>query len=530
MAQLKFYRKNEAPSSPAAGAIWFNTSDKTIQIYTGSEWEKYAGNLNNATWANNTLTITKHDGSSIALDFSDMASATVMGKMLTAVGLNTDGTFKKNATNYGGSATSIGGEISAIDTKLKSVSDLVGTTAVATQITSAKNELIGKSTDDKTANTIGGAKTYAADAASGAQSGAQNYTDEALNALAGTVSSTTGEKVVVSVNQTAGKVDTVTVTLDDIASASELANVKKTAEDAQTASEVATAITTAINNLDATVKDEHDANVKVSVTETDGKLTGVTVTTADIASAATLAEVKGKVDAFFKGADIAETAETYKDTLKELQTYITEDAAAAVTMTESIAANKNNIWKLAGVKVNNKSIATTQIGTDGATTITVTNVTLDGADIKLDNYSKNSSADVSIAATDTINAALGKLEAKADEALKEASNAAAAGVTSLNSKTGAITIATGKLPGTINVGEDAIAVNGLKSAAYQEASTFASATDFQNLSTLVGTSSNGTNTGIFKVIEENEKTTANALTDLDTRLQAVNALLEWAEF
>ena len=180
--------------------------------------------------------------------------------------------------------------------------------------------------------------------------------------------------------------------------------------------------------------------------------------------------------------------------------------------------------------MNNKSIATTQIGTDGATTITVTNVTLNGADIKLVGYSKNSSADVSIAATDTINAALGKLEAKADEALKEASNAAAAGVTSLNNKTGAVTISTGKVQGTIAVGTESIAVNGLKSAAYQEASTFASATDFQNLSTLVGTSSNGTNTGIFKVIEENEKTTANALTDLDTRLQAVNALLEWAEF
>ena len=532
MAQLKFYRKNEAPSSPVAGAIWFNTVDKTIQIYTGTEWEKYAGNLKDATWSTDkkTLTITKHDGSSIALDFSDMASATVMGTMLTAVGLNANGTFKKNATNYGGSATSIGGEISAIDTKLKSVSDLVGTTAVSSQITSAKTELIGRNTDGKSADTIYGAKADATEKASVAESNAKGYTDDALEALTGEVSSTADEKVVVKVNQTNGKVDTVTVTLDDIASASELANVKKTAEDAQTAGEVSAAITNAINALDATVKDEHDANVKVSVTETDGKLTGVTVTTDDIASAATLKTVKDQVDAFFAGASIDETVNQYKDTLLELQTYITEDAAAAVTMTESIAANKNDIAKLAGAKVNNKSIATTQIGTDGATTITVTGVTLNGADIKLDGYSKNSSADVSIATTDTINAALGKLEAKADEALKEASNAAAAGVTSLNGNTGAVTIATGKIQGTIAVGTESIAVNGLKSAAYQEASTFASATDFQNLSTLVGTSSNGTNTGIFKVIEENEKTTANALTDLDTRLQAVNALLEWAEF
>lgn len=533
MAQLKFYRKNEAPSSPAAGAIWFNTSDKTIQIYTGSAWEKYAGNLNNATWANNTLTITKHDGSSIALDFSDMASATVMGNMITAVGLDTkNGTFKKNATNYGDGATSIGGEITAIDAKLKGVSDLVGATAVATQITNAKTELIGKSTDEKTANTIGGAKAYAADAASGAQSGAQHYTDEELKKLSGPISSAADEKVVVSVNQTNGKVDAVTVTLDDIASASELANVKKTAEDAQTASEVSTAITNAINALDATVSDEHDANVKVSVTETDGKLTGVTVTTADIASAATLAEVKGKVDAFFKGANIDETVETYKDTLLELQTYITEDAAAAVTMTESIAANKNNIGKLASVRVNNKSIATTQLGTDGAATITATNVTLNGADIKLDGYSKNSATNVPIATTDTINAALGKLEAKADKALTDASNAAAAGVTSLNGKTGAVTIATGTSNGSIKVGDADVAVKGLGSAAYTNSNAYATKAQGDKADSAYQKPSTGIPaTDLATTVQTSLNKADAAAPQATTYTKAeVDAMFTWAEF
>lgn len=531
MAQLKFYRKSTAPSSPVAGAIWFNTSDKTIQIYTGTEWEKYAGNLKDATWSTDkkTLTITKHDGSSIALNFSDMASATVMGNVITAVGLNTDdGTFKKNATNYGGSATSIGGEITAIDAKLKSVSDLVGTTAVANQISTAKNELIGTSADDKTANTISAAKNYADDAASGAQSGAQSYTDEELKKLSGEISSTADEKVVVKVNQTNGKVDTVTVELDDIASASELAGVKKTAENAQTAGEVSTAITNAINDLDATVSDDHDPNVKVSVTETDGKLTGVTVTTADIASAATLKTVKDQVDAFFAGASFDETVNQYKDTLLELQTYITDDAAEAVAMTESIAANKTHIEELAGLKINNISITKSVPSLNGGPSFEVNNISLDGQDIAIAGYTKGSISD--LVATDTINAALGKLEAKADKALTDASNAAAAGVTSLNGKTGAVTIATGTSNGSIKVGDADVAVRGLGSAAYRDATTFASSTDFQNLSTLVGTSDNGTNTGIFKVIEDNEKTTANALTDLDTRLKAVNALLEWAEF
>lgn len=473
MAQLKFYRKSTAPTEGlAAGAIWFNTTDKTIQIYTGTEWEKYAGNLKDATWSTDkkTLTITKHDGSSIALDFSDMASATVMGNMITAVGLNAEGKFTRNATNYGGAAKSIGEEITAIDTKLKSVSDLVGTTAVATQISSAKSDLIGKSTDDKTANTIGGAKTYAADAASGAQSGAQHYTDEELKKLSGTISSSANEKVVVSVNQTNGKVDTVTVALDDIASASELAGVKATAEAAQTETEVATAITNAINALDATVSDEHDANVKVSVTETDGKLTGVTVTTADIASAATLKTVKDQVDAFFAGADISETANQYKDTLKELQTYLTEDAAAAATMAGNIAANKTDVRTLATSTVNGHTI-----GTVVEDKIVAQTIVLNGSEIKLDGYTKNSATNVPIATTDTINAALGKLEAKADKALTDASNAAAAGVTSLNGKTGAVTIATGTSNGSIKVGDADVAVKGLGSAAYTESTAYATA-------------------------------------------------------
>ena len=330
--------------------------------------------------------------------------------------------------------------------------------------------MIGKFGDTSESDTIFGAKIHATNVANLAQGYANTYTDEALEALAGTVSSTAGEKVVVSVNQTNGKVDTVSVSLSDIASANELADVKATAEAAQTSAQVSTAITNAINNLDATVKDEHDPNVKISVTETDGKLTGVTVTTADIASAATLKTVKDQVDAFFAGADIAETAETYKDTLLELQTYITEDAEAAATMTGNIAANKADVRALATSTVNGHAI-----GTVVENKIVAQTIVLNGSEIQLNGYAKNSSTDVSITAADTINAALGKLEAKADKAMTDAANAAAAGVTSLNGKTGAVTIATGTSNGSIKVGDADVAVKGLGSAAYTESSAYATA-------------------------------------------------------
>lgn len=521
---LKFYRKSAQPTNVAAGAIWFNTSNSTINVYTGSAWETYTGNINDATWVNNVLTITKHDGTPISLNFSDMASAAMLGKMLTATGLNTDGTFKKNATNYGGSANSIGGEISAIDLALKGVSDLVGTTSVASQISSAKSELIGASTDGKDANTIYGAKSKADDALLSANA----YTDDALEALSGTVHSAADRKVQVSVTQANGKIMTVGVTLDDIASAAELENVKKTAEDAQTASEVSAAITNAISELGADKTGEStDKHVKVQVTEVNGKLDTVSVTTSDIASAATLAEVKDKVDAFFAGADISQTADQYKDTLKELQTYLTEDAAAAATMAGNIAANKTDIRTLATATVNGHAI-----GSVVEDKIVAQTIVLNGSEIKLDGYAKNSSSNVAIATTDTINAALGKLEAKADKALTDASNAATAGVTSLNGSTGAITIDTGTSNGTILVAGSNVPVYGLKSTAYTDLSAFATAAQGQKADSAYQKPSTGIPSSDFASAVQTSLEKADAAAPQATTYTKteVDELLTWAEF
>lgn len=75
MAQLKFYKSASAPAAAATGAVWFDTTHHTIQVKTATGWDKYAGALNDATWDGLNLTITKHDGSSIVLNFSDFASA-----------------------------------------------------------------------------------------------------------------------------------------------------------------------------------------------------------------------------------------------------------------------------------------------------------------------------------------------------------------------------------------------------------------------------------------------------------------------
>lgn len=132
--QLKFYKKAAQPSGAAAGSIWFNTTDLTIEVFNGTTWEKFAGKLQTADWnaSAQKLTIKKYDGSQIDLDFSGIAS---------------------------------------LDGVVKAISD-------------AKSELIGATTDDSSANTIYGAKKAAAEAkaagetaASNAQTAAKNYTD-----------------------------------------------------------------------------------------------------------------------------------------------------------------------------------------------------------------------------------------------------------------------------------------------------------------------------------------------------------------
>ena len=74
------------------------------------------------------------------------------------------------------------------------------------------------------------------------------------------------------------------------------------------------------------------------------KLSGTSFNFPDIvsaASAATLAEVKADVDAFFKDALGDTDAQQVKDTLKEIQEYINSDVEAASAMTASIKEAKD---------------------------------------------------------------------------------------------------------------------------------------------------------------------------------------------
>lgn len=98
---LKFYKGTAASLSSintAAGAIWFNTENRTINVRTataegGLTWETYTG-LVDATFANGILTITKAKGDSLQLNLSDVASAKGLADLKADLfgGVKSDGT------------------------------------------------------------------------------------------------------------------------------------------------------------------------------------------------------------------------------------------------------------------------------------------------------------------------------------------------------------------------------------------------------------------------------------------------------
>lgn len=243
------------------------------------------------------------------------------------------------------------------------------------------------------------------EAAVGEDGSVADAINAAVAALDADVNSTGGAKVSVNVVEVDGKITSVTVAEDDIASAQALASYKTT-NDAAVAAKVATAdfedFKTTNNSAIATAKSEaitkagENADTKISeavnalnssktgdgafvdvtVAQTNGKITSVTVSEENIASAAllgTLSDDATKNTAFGKAAAAQ---------------------AAAVAADGKASANATAISNLQNNTVNGKKISE--------------NPVLTGEDITLTGYSAVTGG--FIAATDTVVSAISKLE------------------------------------------------------------------------------------------------------------------------
>ena len=299
---VKFLYGATGTPSTKAGEISFHSGNQAIYVGDGSTAQLVTSSVKDATFVDNVLTITKVNGGTVTLDFSDVASADQTGKILGR--LRTD--VNANAEQI----SSLDDKVDALDASYKAADKAI-------------NDKIGTVAEGKTVVGLIEEAKAAANAA---------HTVVAKDSSFLTINTTTAENG--AVTYTLGTSDVASaIALNDVSTL--LAEVKNTADAAQTADEVSTAISTAIDALAGSAEDTDDSSfVKVAVATENGEVKTITVTTSDIASAATLNDVKGRLDTFLNGADLNSTV----DTLKEIQEWINGDGVNATELTEAIAA------------------------------------------------------------------------------------------------------------------------------------------------------------------------------------------------
>lgn len=133
---LQFRKVASMPTSGLqVGAIYFDRGTGTINIATSATaYDKFGYGVKDAEWKNQILTLTKSNGTSITLDFTDVASQSAFSALKTAfeeeqgkvstlqsemAQAKTD--ISTNATNIGKNATAIADEASRADTAEKKI-------------------------------------------------------------------------------------------------------------------------------------------------------------------------------------------------------------------------------------------------------------------------------------------------------------------------------------------------------------------------------------------------------------------------
>lgn len=125
---LRFYRGSVAPKTPTTGMIWFNTELNLIKVYNGTDWENY-GRVQDVTFDNLILKVTKADGTAFSLDFTDVASATQTGatfEKLTTRLAAIEKEIDDNQLAHTQDVTRLESAIGDVDDKVDALSNYVG--------------------------------------------------------------------------------------------------------------------------------------------------------------------------------------------------------------------------------------------------------------------------------------------------------------------------------------------------------------------------------------------------------------------
>lgn len=338
---IKFYKGASAPASPAAGVIWFNTKNRTIQVYTGSAWEIYTG-LVDATYANNQLTITKAVGDPLVLDFTSMLG-------------NIDGLTKRLddyddwkaevvapvITEFSANFATVKATSEANAAKLADLTKDTVKAEITADIAAAEGRINGtiggiNQTIENMGTTVAENAAAAADYASfkaAHKTTVDGYIDAKIDALADKTETGSDDYVSVHVTTAKGEVSGVVVNTD--------------------------ALSTKINNIDSLVGENKAA------VEALGKKVGAPVavegqaaysesyTVAQDIKAAkdAAAAAQADIDAFLAGVEIG--SDKVVDTLKEIQHFLEGEDGTVAALLEDVANNRSDIdvakAQLAGV-------------------------------------------------------------------------------------------------------------------------------------------------------------------------------------
>lgn len=574
--QIKFYKVATLPTTLVQGAVYFVKDTQSIHVATSTTAaDKFGIGLKNAVLGtDNKLTITRYDDTTVVLDFSDMASAAGMKAVFTSkIGLNADLTY----TGVYNTSNTVRADLEAA----KAITDTVGAVSTASDVTgstafakiktlSDQIKAITGEGEDGDATTIAGLATKVAantsgitdindrlgsgftktatvaDAIADAESNAKEYAEGLVNNKNVGATGESGDAALVTASASGNSVT--------IASTQKLKTAVGLAESALQAADKA--------ELSKAITDAVAAEAKIA-------------RAAEQANAEDIAKLYDAVDGGVHFAGVFPTLPVYDEAQGKF--IIADDNGDPSTYEFNhgdiiIVANEGSMdvqepnkeyilvqhdsyvyqWiELGDLNPSTQAISTLeqkhdqQVAAINAYTVNgqkiSENPVLDGADIKITGYSKGSST-AAIAATDTINAAIAKLENR----VVAAQNAADGGVQSVGGKAGAITVRGGQTAnGTVNLAmsnnELQASIVGLKSAAYTESSAYATSAQgakadsavqsAEGVNYVTATAANNKITVTNKIqAVSSASASAKGLAEASDVKAYVDAMWEWAEF
>lgn len=344
---LKFYRGASAPSNAIIGSIFFDTTTKEIKVKTGdSTWEAYAGKISNVVWDESkmTLTITRNDGTNKTVNFSDVASATTLQTLrdefdlLSTAFAAEQGYIDALQTTVGDNQSGLVKDVAdhtAALTKLYGSKDEEG--SIANQITNsvASEATLRKNADDALGLRIDGVVSV---------NDTQNGRLDALEAFKNAEGAAVDKKISDAIDALAGSATSTNGALVNITVTSENGEVKTASVDESALNTRLSGIDTDIDNAVADI----EKKLGGSYTETD------TVAKAIKAAADAAAAAQADIDSFLKAEEVADAA---IDTLKEIQDWIASDETGTEALIGRVAANESAIDTLEG-KVDVEKVST----------------------------------------------------------------------------------------------------------------------------------------------------------------------------